>query len=111
MVGCIYKHPTANVDDFTLKFQELVNEINLNKYDTYILGDMNIGLLKHHMYQQTGRYLDMLYSHDLLPVITKPTRITSHTATLIDHIYTNTLNRVILISQTICQFFVWLTHP
>lgn len=38
MVGCIYKHPTANVDDFILKFQELVNEINLNKYDTYTGG-------------------------------------------------------------------------
>ena len=30
----------------------------------------------------------MLYSSNLLPVITKPNRITSHTATLIDHIYT-----------------------
>ena len=38
---------------------------------------------------QTEDYLDMLYSSNLLPVITKPTRITSHTATLIDHIYTN----------------------
>ena len=31
----------------------------------------------------------MLFSHGLLPIVTKPTRITSHTATLIDHIYTN----------------------
>ena len=30
-----------------------------------------------------------------MPLITKPTRITSHTATLIDHIYTNTVNRLI----------------
>ena len=36
----------------------------------------------------------MIYSFNLLPVITKPTRITSHTATLIDHIYTNTINRL-----------------
>ena len=56
---------------------------------------MNIDLLKHHAHQQTGRYLDMLFSHDLLPVITKPTRITSHTATLIDHIYTNTVNSLV----------------
>ena len=53
---------------------------------------MNIDLLKHHAHQQTGQYVDMLYSYDLLPIITKPTRITSHTATLIDHIYTNTIN-------------------
>lgn len=37
----------------------------------------------------------MLYSHDLLPVITKPTRITNHTATLIDHIYTNTVDSLV----------------
>ena len=56
---------------------------------------MNIDLLKHHTQLQTGRYLDMLYSHYLSPVITKPTRITNHTATLIDHIYTNSVNRLI----------------
>ena len=34
-------------------------------------------------------FKNMLFSHGLLPIVTKPTRITSHTATLIDHIYTN----------------------
>ena len=38
---------------------------------------------------QTEEYLDILFSHGLLPIITKPTCITSYTATLIDHIYTN----------------------
>ena len=32
----------------------------------------------------------MLYEKKFIPVITKPTRITDHTKTLIDHIYTNT---------------------
>ena len=31
----------------------------------------------------------MLFSYNLLPLITKPTRITDYTSTLIDHIYTN----------------------
>ena len=30
-----------------------------------------------------------------MPLITKPTRITDHTATLIDHIYTNVPEKVI----------------
>jgi hypothetical protein len=34
----------------------------------------------------------MLFSNALYPIITKPTRITSHSATLIDHIYTNSSN-------------------
>ena len=40
-------------------------------------------------HSKTEDYLDMLYSGNLLPVITKPTRITRHAATLIDHINTN----------------------
>ena len=31
----------------------------------------------------------MLYSNNFLPLITKPTRLTDHSSTLIDHIYTN----------------------
>ena len=60
----------------------------------YIMGDVNIDLSKYHSHQQTERYLDMIYSLDLLPVITKPTRITNHTATLIDLTYTNNANRL-----------------
>ena len=95
MIGCIYKHPLANVEEFTLKFDEFLNKLNPSKYDMYIMGDVNISLLKYHSHQQTERYLDMIYSLDLLPVIIKPTGITHHTATLIDnHIYTNNVNRL-----------------
>ena len=31
----------------------------------------------------------MLYANNFLPIITKPTRLTDHSKTLIDHIYTN----------------------
>ena len=34
----------------------------------------------------------MLFGNTFYPIITKPTRITSHSATLIDHIYTNSQN-------------------
>lgn len=44
MIGCVYEHPSANSEEFTLKFEELLKEINFNRYDAYILGDMNIDL-------------------------------------------------------------------
>jgi hypothetical protein len=31
----------------------------------------------------------MLYTNNFLPTITKPTRLTDHSKTFIDHIYTN----------------------
>jgi hypothetical protein len=55
-----------------------------------LLGDVNIDFLKYNSHQPTERYLDMLYENNFIPVITKPTWITDHTKTLIDHIYTNT---------------------
>ena len=55
MIGCIYKHPTANVEEFTIKFDEFLNLIQPNV--VYIMGDMNIDLLKYHSHQQTERYL------------------------------------------------------
>ena len=50
---------------------------------------MNINFLKFSEHTQTEEFLDMLYANNILPIITKPTRLTDHTATLIDHIYTN----------------------
>ena len=37
----------------------------------------------------------MLLSFGYLPIISKPTRITDHSATLIDHIYTNVPQKVV----------------
>lgn len=53
------------------------------------LGDINIDFLKVGSHSQTEIHLHMLHSSNLLPIITKSNRITSHTATLIDNIYTN----------------------
>ena len=52
---------------------------------------MNINFLKFNEHTQTEEFLDMLYANNILPIITKPTRLTDLTATLIDHIYTNCL--------------------
>ena len=48
---------------------------------------MNITFPKFNEHTQTEQFLDMLYANNILLIITKPTRLTDHTATLIDHIY------------------------
>ena len=50
---------------------------------------INIDLLKYRKHLLSEEYLNMLYSNNLLPLITKPTRLTHHTSNLIDHIYKN----------------------
>ena len=86
LIGSIYRHPGANIEEFTKQLDDLI-KILQNRYQLYILGDMNIDFLKYNHHAQTEEYLDMLHSNNILPIITKPTRITNYTATLIDHIY------------------------
>ena len=52
---------------------------------------MNINFLNFNEHTQTEEFLDILHANNILPIIIKPTRLTDHTATLIDHIYTNCL--------------------
>ena len=54
-----------------------------------IMGDFNIDLLKFPRHDKTKYFIESMLTTGYLPVITKPTRITDHSATLLDHIYSN----------------------
>ena len=55
------------------------------------MGDFNLDLLHHEQHPLTGEFVDLMFSHLLYPLITKPTCLTSNTASLIDNIFTNNL--------------------
>ena len=55
--------------------------------------DHNYDLLKCHLHRQTQQFLEVILYNDLLPTITRPTRITQTIASLIDNIFvTKTLH-------------------
>lgn len=91
IIGCIYRHPNANLEEFTNKL-ELLLKFNDQKLETYILGDFNIDCFKYEAHAPTQIYVNMLFNNTFYPIIIKPTRITCHSATLIDHIFTNSQN-------------------
>ena len=45
----------------------------------YIMSDLNIDFLKADDHKSTGALLDVLYSYNVLPSITKPTCVTEKT--------------------------------
>ena len=92
IIGTIYRPnsaPMADIDIFTKTLTDIMDIINTENKLSVIMGDMNIDLLQCQSHIKTNDYLDNLFSNGFIPEITKPTRITSHSATLIDHIYTN----------------------
>ena len=57
-------------------------------------GDFNVDLLKYSCHDATSNFIDQLYSYGLHPLIMRPTRITKESATIIDNIFTNELQRI-----------------
>ena len=55
----------------------------------YLVGDMNINILNYENHTDTNGFLDLMYSKGMYPVITRPTRITKTSSTLIDNIFIN----------------------
>ena len=62
----------------------------------YLFGDDNNDLLKTNKNNHTSEYVNDLLANSVTCLINKPTRITSSTNTLIDHIHTNDLNLSLL---------------
>lgn len=62
----------------------------------FICGDFNIDLLNPNKHVLTEEFTTAMYSMSLNPTTTKPSRITSHSATLIDNILTNNMENNIV---------------
>ena len=69
----------------------ITDTVNKEHKHCVIIGDMNIDFLKFEIHLKPTDYLDTLFQNDFLPTIIKPTRITSSSATLVDHIYMNNI--------------------
>ena len=93
ILGLVYRHPSSSADDFRDAFNNTLNDISKSNKQIIIFGDINIDLIKFETHQSISDYLDMLYSYFCFPIITQPTRVTEHSETLIDHIYTNALDK------------------
>ena len=52
----------------------------------YILGDFNINIHPDSRTTSANDYINLLLSHGAFPLITKPTRVTKNSVTIIDHI-------------------------
>ena len=92
LIGVIYRPPNGNPEEFLDKFSESLSSLTRANKHCYLIGDFNLDLMKHETHSITAQFVEVIFSYGLVPLITKPTRITAHSATLIDNIFTNNTN-------------------
>jgi len=85
----IYRHPSNDIHSFTHNLSETLHYLSNSKLPFFICGDININLLQQDTVLSVSNYVNTYNSYNCLELITKPSRITTTSSTLIDHIYTN----------------------
>ena len=92
IVGCIYKHPSLDTEQFNDDFlKQLLEKLSSENKDVFLIGDFNTDLINSDT-EPISSFLDTLTENLYVPHITLPTRITPTSSTLIDNIYSNTIN-------------------
>ena len=90
IVSCIYRTPGSNIDTFKNWMEEHFTFTNHKVM--FIGGDFNIDLLNPNKHTMTNEFINTLYSIGLYPKMTRPSRIPTHCATLIDNIFSNEMD-------------------
>ena len=91
IVGVIYRPPATNIRTFNDHVEKLLSIIKTENKSPYLMGDFNVNLLSTEHHAPSQEFLDLLMSHSIIPTITKPTRVTHRSATLIDNIFCGSL--------------------
>ena len=95
IIGSVYRPPNTDVVNFGVNFSNLLDILDKESNKLlFIAGDFNLDLIKHDTHAATNDFLNSLLSHSFLPTITKPTRVTDLSSTLIDNIFTNSSRSV-----------------
>ena len=116
IIGLVYRPPNTDINIFNEQISEVLDRIKSEKKQVYLLGDFNINLLDANSHVPIAEFLDTLFSNFIFPSITKPTRVTKTSCTLIDNIFHNDMNQSgmikgVLFTEISDHFPVFLICP
>ena len=104
IIGNIYRSPSRNPDSFNTLFDSVLQKIDRHsKKLVYLVGDFNQDLIQYEHDINCQNLVDYTTNHGFVQIVSRPTRITDHSATLIDHVYTNNLDSTISCNILTCD--------
>ena len=92
IIGNIYRRPSSTLDElaqFIDKFTTVTQNLQEQHIKSYLCGDYTINLLKIDSLLHYNRFFENITTLGFFPQITRPTRLSGESNTLIDNIFTN----------------------
>ena len=93
VVAAVYRTPNTDLSVLNDHI-EYIFETHVNIKWSTCVAILYVDMLTYSCQDATSYFIDQLYSYGLHPLIIKPTRITKESATIIDNIFTNELQRI-----------------
>ena len=94
LIGNIYRHPNETVN-WNEGFDNYLDKVLECEKEMYLMGDFNRDLMQTNIKQSWVEYMESFGLHQ---TVNMPTRVTDQSATLIDHIYSNTHANILTIA-------------
>lgn len=86
LIGEVYRTPHSNFRSSIERYENLLQRLTSASRNVILGTDQNIDFMKLHE-DRNSDFLNICTSNGYMPCINKPTRITTHSASLIDNIY------------------------
>ena len=88
---CLYRHPSSDITKFIDHMTSILQKVQKENKTLFIMGDLlgDTNLYNYSSHTETNDFINLMVSNYLLPNILHPTRVTDHSATIIDNIFSN----------------------
>ena len=89
--GCVYRHPNRDPTKVFEYLETTFAQLNKEKQNIFIMEDFNFHLLQYayKTHNLTDDFITTVTSNSFLPYVLQPTRLTDHSSTVIDNIFSN----------------------
>lgn len=115
LIAVIYRPPNSDIEAFLETLTQLFQKIKTEKKSCYIMGDFNLDISNQTHNTNAQEFLDLMHTNSFIQHIHQPTRITAHTKTLLDNIFSNTITPFqtsgILHTDITDHFPIFLLNP
>ena len=93
LIGFIYRPPNCG-QEWIDHFSSELSKIDLLNLEYHVFGDFNIDYTVHTKSFSNRKWNDLQALYGLKQLVEEPTRVTSKSSTVIDHIYTNNREKI-----------------
>ena len=89
LITCCYRPPSGAIKGLNSYLENIFKKANTENKLCFVVGDFNLNCLDYNENLEIRTFYNRIFAHGCIPLITRPTRVTSKTVSLIDNIFTN----------------------